>query len=433
MIPQSLPGKFTACSIISLALASSATAAPREREYSLAQKEKAALVETLREIVSIESGSRDKAGLDQLAALLASRLTALGGKVEVIEPSAADITRLHDTPQELGKTVLARFEGNGKRRILLLGHMDTVYPRGTLAKKPFRVEGSRAYGPGIADAKSGVAVILHTLTILKALKFRDYAVLTVAINGDEEVSTPGARKLITQLGAEHDYVFSTEPTQAPRDFIESATSGIAAATLTVRGRSAHAGVAPEQGRNALIELANQLLQVRDLSDQARGIKFNWTMANAGTTRNVIPDLATAVADVRVLRVADYDAVERAFRERATTKLVDDAQVERGFERRRPPLEPSTAARATAKTAQSIYSELGMKLEHQETGSGAGTDAAFAAASGKAAVLERFGLAGFGFHSSEDEYVELDSIAPRLYLLTRLIMETSRAKRDLAAR
>ena len=417
----------------SLALASAASGAPREREYALAKKEKPAVIETLREIVSIESGSRDKPGLDQAAALLASRLTALGGKVEIIEPTAADIVRMHDTPKELGKTVVARFHGKGKRRILLLGHMDTVYPHGTLAKKPFRVEGQRAYGPGIADAKSGVAVILHTLAILKALDFRDYGLVTVLINGDEEVSTPGARKLIAQLGSEHDYVFSTEPTQAPRDFIESATSGIAAAMLTVRGRSAHAGVAPEQGRNALIELANQLLQLRDFSDPARGIKFNWTMANAGTTRNVIPDLANAVADVRVVRLSDYDAVERAFRDRATTKVVNDTQVEKGFERRRPPLEPSDGARATARVAQSIYSELGKQLEHQETGSGAGTDAAFAAASGKAVVLERFGLAGFGFHSSEDEYVELDSIEPRLYLLTRLIMETSRAKKDLAAR
>jgi glutamate carboxypeptidase len=430
MTPQSPVGKFALCS---LAIASVASGAPREREYSLAKKEKPAVIETLREIVSIESGSRDKPGLDQMAAWLAARLTALGGKVEVIEPSPADIVRMHDTPNELGKTVVARFQGKGKRRILLLGHMDTVYPHGTLAKKPFRVEGQRGYGPGIADAKSGIAVIVHTLSILKALDFRDYAVVTVLINGDEEVSTPGARKLIAQLGAEHDYVFSTEPTQAPRDFIESATSGIAAAMLTVRGRSAHAGVAPEQGRNALIELANQLLQLRDLSDQARGIKFNWTMANAGTTRNVIPDLATAVADVRVVRVADYDAVEHSFRDRATTKLVNDAKVERSFERRRPPLEPSAGARATAQVAQSIYSELGKKLEHQDTGSGAGTDAAFAAASGKPTVLERFGLAGFGFHSSEEEYVELDSIEPRLYLLTRLIMETSRTKRDLAAR
>jgi glutamate carboxypeptidase len=427
MTPRSCPSGFAACSLASLALVGSASAAPLEPVYSLAKKEKPAVIETLQQVVSIESGSRDKPGLDRLADVLAKRLSALGGKVEMIEPPQADVVRMHDTPKELGKVVVARFEGNGTRRILLLAHMDTVYPHGTLEKRPFRVEGNRAYGPGIADDKSGVAVILHTLAILKTLDFRDYGLLTVLINGDEEVSTPGARKLITRLGAEHDYVFSCEPTQAPRDFIETATSGIGAAMLTVRGRSAHAGVAPEQGRNALMELANQLLQTRDLSDPARGIKFNWTMTNAGTTRNVIPDLATAVADVRVVRVADYESVERVFRERTAKVTIEGTRVEPVFERRRPPLEPTAAAAATARRAQAIYAELGKTLELQEIGSGAGTDAAFAAASGKPAVIERFGLSGFNFHSSEAEYVELDSIEPRLYLLTRLIMDVSRGE------
>jgi glutamate carboxypeptidase len=337
-------------SATSIALAPAARAAPVEPVYALARKEKPAVIETLRQLVSIESGSRDKAGLDRLAALLAERLTSLGGRVEVIEPPGADVVHMHDTPKDVAKVVLAHFEGKGRRRIMLLAHMDTVYPHGTLEKQPFRVEGQRAYGPGVADEKSGIAVILHTLAMLRALDFHDYAVLTVLVNGDEEVSTPGARNLIGRVAAEHDLVFSCEPTQAPQDFIETATSGIAAATLTVRGRAAHAGVAPEQGRNALVELANQILQTRDLADPERGVKFNWTMANAGTTRNVIPDLATAVADVRVKRTADYDTVERAFRERTAKKLVPDAQVEAGFERRRPPLEPSDRARATAAKA-----------------------------------------------------------------------------------
>jgi glutamate carboxypeptidase len=130
----------------------------------------------------------------------------------------------------------------------------------------------------------------------------------------------------------------------------------------------------------------------------------------------------------VLKVADYERVERAFRERTASvkKLVDETQVEPGFERRRPPLEPSEAARATARKAQAIYAELGRKLDHEETGSGGGTDAAFAAVSGKSAVIERFGLAGFGYHSSEAEFVDLDSVEPRLYLLTRLVMDVARA-------
>ena len=414
--------------IIALALCAPAYAAPQEPEFTLAQKEKSAVIETLRALVEIETGSRDREGLDKMAELLRSRLAALGARVEVVTP--ADTVKLHDTPPFVAKVVVARFEGTGVRNIMLLAHMDTVYPRGTLAKRPFRIEGARAYGPGIADDKGGMAVILHTLAILRTLNFRDYKTLTVVINGDEEISTPGARNLITKLGSEHDVVLSCEPTpaNAPNQPLGLATSGIAAATVTVRGKSAHAGVAPELGRNALIELSNQLVQMRDLSVPTRQIKFNWTMSNAGTTRNVIPDVATAVADVRVQRVADYDAIEKSFRDQAGKHpIVPDTRVEADFERRRPPLEVTDAARVLGRQAQAIYGELGRKLDVDESGRGGGTDAAFAALSGKPAVLESFGLAGFNYHSSGEEYVELDSIEPRLYLLTRLIMEAARGR------
>ncbi len=403
----------------------SAAAAPVEAVYSLVRKEKPALIETLRQLVGIESGSRDREGLDAIAAVLKDRLAALGGKVELVE-AGADAVRLFDTPPRTGKAVVARFQGTGTRKIMLLAHMDTVYPRGTLAKRPFRIEGARAYGPGVADEKGGVAVVLHALAVLNDLGFREYGTLTVLIDGDEELSTPGARALITRLAAQHDFVFSCEPSPAPRDELALATSGIAAATIAVRGRAAHAGVNPEDGRNALLELAHQLLQTRDLGDASRGIKFNWTIASAGTTRNVIPDMATASADVRVRRVADFDTVEQAFRAVvAKGHLVPDTKVEATFERRRPPLEVTERSRALAKRAQAIYAELGKQLGVDESSKGAGTDAAFAALSGKPVVLENFGLMGFGYHSPDAEYVELDSIEPRLYLLARLTMDSSR--------
>jgi glutamate carboxypeptidase len=311
---------------------------------------------------------------------------------------------------------------------MLLAHMDTVYPRGTLAKRPFRVEGARAFGPGVADDKGGIAVILHALAILKSIDWRKYGTLTVVINGDEEISSPGARNFIQRAGSEHDLVFSLEPSLATKaGEIALATSGIGLATLTVRGKSAHAGVNPELGRNAIVELAHQILQTSDLSDAAHRIKFNWTLASGGQTRNVIPELATASADVRVNRVADFDVIEKRFRDRVQNKRIADAQVEAGFERRRAPLVATDASRALARRAQAIYGELGLKLPVDESGNGGGTDAAFAAASGKPAVAESFGLAGFGYHSSEEEYVELDSIEPRLYLLARLIMDASQGR------
>src|SRR6266849_172192 len=386
----------------------SAAAAPVEAVYSLVRKEKPALIETLRQLVGIESGSRDREGLDAIAAVLKDRLAALGGKVELVE-AGADAVMHFDTPPRTGKAVVARFQGTGTRKIMLLAHMDTVYPRGTLAKRPFRIEGARAYGPGVADEKGGVAVVLHALAVLNDLGFREYGTLTVLIDGDEELSTPGARALITRLAAQHDFVFSCEPSPAPRDELALATSGIAAATIAVRGRAAHAGVNPEDGRNA-----------------PRGIKFNWTIASAGTTRNVIPDAATASADVRVRRIADFDAVEQAFRAAvAKGHLVPDTKVEASFERRRPPLELTDRSRALAKRAQAIYAELGKQLGVDESSKGAGTDAAFAALSGKPIVLENFGLVGFGYHSPDAEYVELESIEPRLYLMVRLIMDSSR--------
>jgi glutamate carboxypeptidase len=310
---------------------------------------------------------------------------------------------------------------------MLIAHMDTVYLRGMLEKQPFRVDGNRAYGLGIADDKQGIAVILHTLAILKAMNFRDYGLITVLINGDEEVSSPGARATLTKRGGEHDVVFSCEGSRVESDRLALTTSGIGAVVLNVQGRASHAGNAPERGRNALYELAHQILQTRDLSEPAVGLKMNWTIASAGTNRNVIPAIASATADVRVQRVADYEGLERKVRERIQNKLIADTVVEMTFERRRPPLEMTPASQALAKHAQRVYAEIGRDLVVAEVAEGGGTDAAFAALKTKAPVIERFGLRGFGAHSNDAEYIDIESIEPRLYLLTRMIMDFSQDK------
>ena len=402
-----------------------AYAQPNEPIFSLAKKEKPALLESLKALVSIETGSRDFEGLGKLADLIAGRLKDLGGKVELVAPS--DVYKMEDTPEQIGKMVRATFTGKGTKKILLIAHMDTVYPRGMLAKQPFRIDGDRAYGLGIADDKQGIAVILHTLAILKATNFQQYGTLTVLINADEELCSPGSRSVISKLGAEHDATFSVESSRAESDKLSLATSGIASVTLKVTGRASHSGNAPEKGINALYELAHQVLQTRDFSDPAVGLKMNWTLANAGTTRNMIPPGAQAVADVRVLRVADYDGIEKRVRDVIKKQLLPEAKVEMNFERRRPPLEATAASRALAKHAREIYAEIDKELLVDDIAEGGGTDAAFAALNTKAPVIERFGLQGYGAHSAEAEYVLLDSIEPRLYLLTRLIMDVSQGK------
>lgn len=398
-----------------------ARAQPDPAVLAAIEAERAPLVETMRRLVGIESGSRDPEGLRRIAALIAGRLRDLGGEVELV--SHDDPYVMVDTPAEIGRSVVARFRGRGRGRILLLAHMDTVYLRGQLAEQPFRISDGRAYGLGIADDKSGIAVILHALAALRALDFDDYERITVLINADEEVSSAGSRGLISALGAEHDAVFSCEGGGAA-DRLALTTAGIGAVLLEVRGRASHAGSAPERGRNALYELAHQVLRMRDLSDEAAGIKLNWTIARAGATRNVIPAAARATADFRVLRVAAYDEVERQVRARIRDRLIPGTTVSVSFERRRPPLEATPASRALAAHAQAVYGELGRPLGVTDQAAGGGTDAAFAALETDAAVIEGFGLIGFGAHSDAREYVALDSIVPRLYLLTRMIMDVA---------
>jgi glutamate carboxypeptidase len=418
--------RLLACfvSIAACTLSPSALAAPDAAVQKLAAQNKQPLLDTLRDLVNIESGSGDREGLDKISQVIYDRLAALGGKVEFIEPGD-DAYRMHDTPPKIGRMVKATFPGTGTKKILLIAHMDTVYLKGMLAKQPFRVDGNRAYGLGIGDDKAGVAVILHTVAMLKAMNFRDYGTLTVLINGDEEISSPGSRTTFGKLGAEHDLTMSHEGTPITSDNLSLATAGIAAVTLKVTGKASHAGSAPERGRNAIYELAHQMLQTKDFSDPATGVKMNWTMINGGTNRNVIPAEATGAADVRVIRISDYEGLEKRIRETITKQLIPETKVEMTFERRRPPLELNPTAVEVGKHAKTIYAELGKTLNVVDTVAGGGTDAAFASLGHKNPVLERFGLQSFGAHSNDDEYVLIDSIEPRLYLATRLIVDFSR--------
>jgi glutamate carboxypeptidase len=401
-----------------------AQAEPMANVHALAQQEQQPLLDTLRDLVSIESGSKDIDGLNQIAERVAGQLRQLGGEVEILRPT--DIYRLDDTPETIGPAVHATFKGSGTARIMLIAHMDTVYLKGMLKDQPFRIDGDKAYGLGIADDKQGVALILHTVALLQKLNFRDYGTLTVLTNGDEEISSPGWRSTITKFAANQDAVFSFEG-GGTDGTLRLATSGIGSAYLTVHGKSSHAGSRPEGGVNALYELSHQLLQMKDLSRPEQGLKLNWTVAKAGTNRNVIPAEASAQADARALKVSDFDALEQALQDRIKNRLLPDSRVELKFEVRRPPLEANEASRRIATYGKTIYDEIGLPLKVDEKATGGGTDAAFAALKTKGAVVEGMGLSGFGAHSNDAEYVKLDSIVPRLYLATRMVMDLSSGK------
>lgn len=375
-----------------------------------AKAEQPAYLETVKQLVAVDTGTGQQAGLSTVSQMLVERLKALG----------AEVSSRPATPSA-GDNIVGTLKGQGSKDFLLMVHYDTVFAEGTAAERPFRIDDSRAYGPGVADAKGGVAMILHALELLRDQQFDDYGTITVLFNPDEEMGSKGSKSIIAELARQHDYVFSYEPPD--RDAVTTATNGINAVMLEVRGKSSHAGSAPEDGRNAVMELAHQLTQLRDLGDADKGTTVNWTLIDGGEKRNIIPDQATAEADMRYSDLSETERVLADGRRIIENRLIDDTRVELRIDKGRPPLADNPGSRRLAETAQRLYGEIDQDIEPIAMRFGTDAGYAYVPDSDKPAVLETMGVVGAGLHS-EDEYLELASIAPRLYLTTAMIRALS---------
>ena len=407
--------KHVLLAALAAALTTGARAAPDAALLAAAQAAEPAVIQSLKDMVTIESGTMDAPGLGKMADYAEARLKALGLQVERRKSTANH-----------GDVLVGRLSGTGKRRLMLIAHLDTIYWPGTLATQPIKQDGNRLYGPGVADDKGGVAVILHTLAILKASGWTNFAQLTVLLNSDEESGSGGSGEAIATLADQHDVVLSYEPTAAKAfakaEGVLLAAAGVATVTMEVKGRESHSGTAPQLGRNALVELAHQVLQTQDIAKGIPGAQLNWTTMSAGKTRNQIPATATASADVRLTAAGAGEQLLAALRAKvAEGQRVPDTEVSLRMGEGRPPFVGGERTLALAMRAQAIYAELDGRPLRLVPGTGGGTDAGFANRSGKAVVLESLGLAGWGYHA-RDEYIEIDSIVPRLYLSTRLLMD-----------
>ncbi|TVU70158.1 MULTISPECIES: glutamate carboxypeptidase [Cobetia] len=398
----------------------SAQAASHQDVQKAVEQQQQPLLQTLETLVNVDSGTGYSTGLSDVEALLTKHLKALGAEVETYPAKTYG-----------GNTLVGRLQGDGDRNIMLMIHYDTVFNEGAAKQRPFHIEDGRAYGPGVGDAKGGVAVILHSLEALKSLDFDDYGQVTVVFNPDEEKGSPGSHDLIHKLSADQDAVLVFEPTFADEgvDAVTVVTKGINYAFLEVKGRASHAGGAPEKGRNAIMELSHQLLQLDELGDPDKKTTLNWTVVEGGTKRNIIPEHATAEGDMRYFDSGEYERVLNEAQKITEHQRVEGTEVEFRLEKGRPPLPANPESQMLAEQAQKIYQELGLNLQAVEIGGG--TDAAYAyhADADGPAVLESLGLVGGRYHSDE-EFVLTDSVVPRLYLTTRMIMELSHeASRD----
>jgi glutamate carboxypeptidase len=378
-----------------------------------AQARKEVLVKDMATLINIDSGTDDAKGLAQVEAMLAQRLKDVGASVEIVA-----------APPAAGKMVIGKLHGTGSKNIMLMIHYDTVFGTGEAAKRPFKIVANKAYGPGVADAKSGALLIVYALDIGRERGFKNYKTLTVLFNPDEEKSSLGSRDMIAKLSADQDYVLVFEPPEA--DVVTVATNGIAYVHLDVKGRASHAGSAPEAGRNAAIELSNQIIQLKDLGSAAKGTTVSWTVLQAGDRVNIIPEKASATADMRMSDVSELQRVQADADRIIQKQLIPDTEVTVKVENRRPPFSRNAATDRLAATADGIYKELGKSIK--PLAMRYGTDAGFAYHPGaaKPVVLDGMGIVGDRIHSS-DEWADLDSVVPRLYLTVRMMEAMGKAK------
>jgi len=387
-----------------------AMAAPKRNEkvFAAVQANRDGFVSLWRDIVNIDSGTGDVAGGAKIVALLSGQLKALGAEVRT-QPAEAP---------GLPDNLLATFHGSGKGRILVIAHVDTVFGPGTVAQRPFRIEGDRAHGPGVGDEKAGVVNAVMALKILHDLGFKNFAAITLLIETSEERGSTGTTRLIRDLAAQHDVEFNMEPGDPP-DAITVWRKGSSNVHIQVKGRAAHAGVAPQDGRNAATELIHQIDSIKDAAPlSGDGPTLNLTLLKAGERSNIIPDYAEATFSLRIRKPEERDQVLDKLRAAAGKTAVPDTSVTVMAEPGYPPLIQTAEVDALAGRAAAIYAELGKSVGR--AGNGGASESAVAQSVGTPA-LDGLGLVGGDFHT-DHEWVDLNSLTPRLYLITRLLME-----------
>lgn len=351
-------------------------------------------------LASLESPTLDKAAVDSCGIELERRMQAIGG-------------RTRRCPRDTsGDHLLAEF-GSGSDQVLLLGHFDTVWPVGQLAGMPVRRADGRLFGPGVFDMKGGIAIALLAVRALAELGRLPACRIVTLWTTDEETGSATSRDLIAEQARASRAVLVFEP--ALRDgAVKTSRKGCAQFDLSVKGVSAHAGLEPQKGASAVLELSRQVVAISGWGDAERGISVNVGTVAGGTRRNVVAEEARASVDVRFRHLADWPALERRFRDLAPVDSRTSLTVEGGLDR--PPLERSIAVIALYELARGVAAELGRDLGEGATGGG--SDGNFTAAMG-VPTLDGMGAVGRGAHA-RDESIDLPAFAWRAALAAGVI-------------
>lgn len=371
----------------------------------------------LRQAVEMESPTYSRPDIDRLARFFAREFRRQGGKVSLLENLTTGSGLVAEF-WEGSRTGMPRHsKGSNKlsstqKPILLIGHLDTVWPKGTLTRMPFRIRGGRAYGPGILDMKSGVVLGLAAIRALQTTGYEPASPVRFFLNPEEETGSEVFRSELEREAKRARAVLVLEPA-AEGGALKTARKGVGEFRLTVQGRSAHAGIEPGAGINAIAELARQILQLEKLAAPRRGLTLNAGVIEGGTRPNVVPEFASVMVDVRIFRRDDQERIERKIRALKSVHPGARLNIEGGFNR--PPLERAMTAALFAK-AQAAAKNLGFEIK--EAASGGGSDGNFSAALG-IPTLDGLGGVGKGPHAAH-EHVTIRELPRRSALLAFLL-------------
>ena len=368
-------------------------------EYAESHAEE--ILGTLRHMVEMESFTADKALTDALGGFIKERFEELGAQVRLV-------------PQEEVGDHLVADVGEGDQQVLLLCHMDTVWPTGTIQQRPFRVEAGLGYGPGILDMKAGIAIALHALETLRAHNLAPQQRVRILVNSDEEVGSTTSRQLIEEEARKSAQVYCLEPGAGKEGALKTGRKGVGMFQVKVTGRAAHAGNEPEKGISAVEEMAHQILRLHSLTDLARGTTVNVGVVQGGAVRNQIAAFAEAMVDLRVTTMQEGERVVNEIL--SSTPVLAGASVEIRGGLNRPPMERTETTALLLNSVRRFADPLGINLSEAQVGGG--SDAQFAAAVG-VPVLDGLGGVGEGPHA-DHEYVVVAELPRRVALLASIL-------------
>lgn len=381
---------------------------PMRALYLWLKEREARTLELLKRFVEMESFTYEKAAVDNFATAVAAEWKNRGASVQIL-PN-----------RECGNHVRAEIrlaaKSAGARQIMVLGHLDTVYPSGTLAKMPFRIANGRAHGPGTFDMKGGLVMALAAVDALQAMKI-PAAKLVFLWTADEETGSKHSRVIIEREARRSRAVFVLEPSFGPDGCAKTRRKGVGEAEIIITGRSAHAGIAPETGINAVHELALQIARLLKWNDPRRGITVQANVIEGGTASNVVPQRARALLDVRVARLADMSRINKKLH--ALKPILRGAKIRVTGGLNRPPMERTQKTAELFAHTQEIAGEIGFRLGEASTGGG--SDGNFTAALG-IPTLDGLGAVGDGAHSPS-EYIRISALSQRAALLAGLLAGT----------